>query len=103
MKNVVARLPGREPGKSVLLMAHYDSVPAGPGVSDDMAGVAAILEVARVLKAGPPLRHGVLFLLNDGEEAGLAGRQGLRRAQPGDGRGGGGGEPGGPRHRAARA
>lgn len=73
VNNVLARLPGREPGKSVLLMAHYDSVPSGPGVSDDMAGVAAILEVARILKAAPPLRHGVLLLLNEGEEAGLMG------------------------------
>ena len=40
VSNVLARLPGREPGKSVLLLAHYDSVPAGPGVSDDLAGVA---------------------------------------------------------------
>src|SRR3954453_366660 len=40
VSNVLARLPGREPGKSVLLLAHYDSVPSGPGVSDDMAGGA---------------------------------------------------------------
>jgi Peptidase family M28 len=75
VSNVLARLPGREPGKSVLLMAHYDSVPAGPGVSDDLAGVAAILEAARVLKTGPPPRHGVLFLLDEGEEAQLLGAE----------------------------
>jgi hypothetical protein len=75
VKNVLARLPGREPGKSVLLVAHYDSVGAGPGAGDDMSGVATILEVARVLKASPPLRHGVLLLLNEGEEAGLLGAQ----------------------------
>jgi hypothetical protein len=73
VENVLARLPGREPGKSVLLLAHYDSVPAGPGASDDMTSVAALLEIARVLKAGPPLRHGVLLLIDDGEEAGLLG------------------------------
>src|SRR5436305_3812168 len=64
VQNVVAELPGREPGEAVALMAHYDSVAAGPGVSDDMAGVAAILETARILKAGPPPRHAVLFLLD---------------------------------------
>lgn len=81
VSNVLARLPGREPGKSVLLLAHYDSVPAGPGVSDDLAGVAAVLEAARVLKAAPPLRHGVLFLLDEGEEAGLLGaREFLERS-----------------------
>ena len=30
VNNVVARLDGSEPGQSVLLAAHYDSVPAGP-------------------------------------------------------------------------
>jgi hypothetical protein len=82
VSNVLARLPGREPGRSVLLMAHYDSVPAGPGVSDDLAGAAAILEAARVLKAGPPLRHGVLFLLDEGEEMGLLGAQAFLEHSP---------------------
>jgi hypothetical protein len=80
--NVIARLPGREPGKSVLLMAHYDSVGAGPGASDDLAGVAAILETARVLKAAPPLRHGVLLLLDEGEEAGLLGARAFAAHSP---------------------
>jgi hypothetical protein len=71
--NLVARLEGTQPGKAVLLMAHYDSVPAGPGAADDMAGVAAILEAVRTLKAGPSLRNPVILLLNDGEEAGLLG------------------------------
>jgi hypothetical protein len=80
--NVVARLPGREPGKSVLLMSHYDSVPAGPGASDDMTGVAAVLEAARALKAGSPPRHSVLFLLEDGEEAGLLGASAFAEGSP---------------------
>lgn len=81
--NVVARLEGTQPGgKTVLLMAHYDSVPAGPGVGDDMAGVAAILEAARALKAGPPLRNPVILLLNDGEEAGLLGAHAFEQRSP---------------------
>jgi hypothetical protein len=75
LHNVVARLDGTSPGKAVLLMAHYDSVPAGPGVGDDMSGVAAILEVARALKSGPPLKNPVIFLLNEGEEMGLFGAE----------------------------
>ncbi|HLJ40607.1 MAG TPA: M28 family peptidase, partial [Candidatus Acidoferrales bacterium] len=55
MKNVVARLDGQQPGPAVMLSAHYDSVPAGPGASDDGANVAAILEIARTLKASAPL------------------------------------------------
>jgi hypothetical protein len=73
VRNVLARLDGREGGKAVLVAAHYDSVPAGPGASDDGAGVAALLEVARALKAGPALRHPVVFLFDEGEEAGLLG------------------------------
>lgn len=71
--NILARLPGRSPNQTVLASAHYDSVAAGPGVSDDGAGVAALLESARALKAGPRLERDVWFLVSDGEEAGLLG------------------------------
>jgi hypothetical protein len=73
VKNVLARLDGREPGVSVLLASHYDSVPAGPGASDDGVGTATVLEIARVLKTIPAPRHSVIFLIDDGEEAGLLG------------------------------
>ncbi len=73
VQNVLARLEGRQRGEAVLLAAHYDSVPAGPGASDDGAGVASILEIARALKAGPPPLHPVIFLIDEGEEAGLLG------------------------------
>jgi Peptidase family M28 len=82
VRNVVARLEGSEPGPAVALVAHYDSVGAGPGVSDDLAGVAAILEIARALKAGPPLRHPVLVLLDEGEEAGLLGAAAFEESSP---------------------
>jgi hypothetical protein len=55
------------------LSAHYDSVPAGPGASDDGAGVAGMLEIARILKARPAPRHPIVLLFTDGEEAGLLG------------------------------
>ncbi len=71
VQNVVAHLPGTGDGEGVLLAAHYDSVAAGPGAGDDGAGVAALLEVARALKASGPLPRSVWFLLGDGEEAGL--------------------------------
>ena len=58
---------------AVLLSAHYDSVPAGPGASDDGAGVAGMLEIARILKARPAPRHPIVLLFTDGEEAGLLG------------------------------
>jgi hypothetical protein len=80
--NVLARLPGRQTGKAVLLVAHYDSVPAGPGASDDMTGTATVIEVARALKAGPPLRNTVLLLLDDGEEQGLLGAKAFAESSP---------------------
>ncbi|HXO22828.1 MAG TPA: M20/M25/M40 family metallo-hydrolase, partial [Thermoanaerobaculia bacterium] len=82
VENVVAELPGSDPANAVLLAAHYDSVPAGPGVSDDLAGVAAALEVARALKAGPQPRNSIVFLLDEGEEAGLLGAEAFVASSP---------------------
>ena len=98
VNNIVARLsPSAQPSvqasgdpagsppagdSSVLLSAHYDSVPAGPGISDDAIGVAAVLEIARALKCLPPPRHPVILLIDDGEEAGLLGAQAFVRSHP---------------------
>lgn len=73
VQNVLARLDGTEPGPAVLLAAHYDSVPAGPGAFDDGAGAATVLELARICKSLPQPRHSIIFLVDDGEEAGLLG------------------------------
>ncbi len=67
-------VPGE--GKAIVLLAHYDSVPAGPGASDDESGAAIVLETARALKArGGKTLHPVLAVITDGEEAGLLGAQ----------------------------
>lgn len=61
-------------GKAIVLLAHYDSVPAGPGAADDGSGVATILETVRALKAsGAQGKHPVIALITDGEEFGLLG------------------------------
>jgi hypothetical protein len=73
VENVVARLEGTARDGAVLLMSHYDSVPAGPGAGDAMSGVAAMLEVARAFKNGPPPKNPVILLFTDGEELGLVG------------------------------
>ncbi len=74
VQNVLARLEGSGAGKhAILLMAHYDSVRQSPGASDNGAGVAALLETLRALRASAPPVNDVIFLFSDGEEAGLLG------------------------------
>ena len=82
VENILARLEGTGSGKAVLLAVHYDSVGAGPSVSDDGVAVAAALEIARILKEGPPLTNDVIFLIDDGEEAGLLGAIGFAAEHP---------------------
>ena len=74
--NIVAVLPGTDPTGRVYLAAHYDSVPCGPGASDDGVGTAGILETARALVAsGVRPRNDIVFLLTDAEEPGLLGAE----------------------------
>lgn len=77
--NVLARLPGRANTRAFALTAHYDSVRYGPGAADDGASVAAMLETARALRAGPPLNNDVIFVFTDAEESGLLGAKAFAR------------------------
>jgi hypothetical protein len=72
--NVIAWIPGTANTKAVVLMAHYDTVPTTPGANDNSAAVAALLETARALQAGPTPANDIVFLFTDGEEP--AGRYG---------------------------
>src|SRR3569832_178895 len=73
VEDIIAQVaPGQ--GKAIVMLAHYDSVPAGPGASDDQSGVVTILETIRALKArGIKTRHPIIAVITDGEEAGLLG------------------------------
>ncbi|KOX20716.1 hypothetical protein ADK67_28770 [Saccharothrix sp. NRRL B-16348] len=86
--NVVARVRGTDPavsgGKALLLVAHYDSVPTGPGAADDGAAVAAMLETLRALTTGG-VRNDVVFLFTDGEEVGALGAEAYVRRNGVDG------------------
>ena len=82
VQNLLARLEGTEPGKAVLLVAHYDSWPQAFGASDDGTGVVALLETLRALKAGPPLKNDVIFLFTDAEESGLLGANAFVEEHP---------------------
>ena len=66
--NIFARMPGTASTGAIALNAHYDSGPGGPAASDCAACVASVLEAARALHAGPPLRNDVVFVFSDGEE-----------------------------------
>lgn len=84
-RNVMALLPGTDPllrHEYVLYTAHYDHLGMGEpdargdsiynGFSDNAAGCAMLLAIARYLTAHPPQRS-ALFLWFTGEERGLLG------------------------------
>lgn len=71
--NVIGRFRDAPDEPVVLLVAHYDSVVAGPGIGDDLSSVAALLEIVRALASDGPLRRPVELLFTDGEEQGLLG------------------------------
>ena len=49
--NVIAETPGGDPDNVVVVGAHLDSVPRGPGINDNGSGSASILEVAETYAA----------------------------------------------------
>ncbi len=55
--NLVVTLPGRRwPEQVVLAGAHYDTVHGSPGADDNASGVAAVLELGRLLAGARPGR-----------------------------------------------
>jgi len=81
IENVIAVHKGTGSGKAVLVTAHYDSVAAGPGASDDGAGTAVVLEFARVLRERQT-KNDVVILITDGEETGLRGAVAFAQHHP---------------------
>lgn len=73
LQNVIGRIRGSGAGAAIALIAHYDSVKTTPGAFDNATGVAALLETARALRAGPQLRNDVILLFTDAEEVGRLG------------------------------
>ncbi|KAK4548610.1 hypothetical protein LTR36_009520 [Oleoguttula mirabilis] len=63
---------GRHGG--VLVNAHYDSVSSGYGATDDGMGVVSVLQlISHFTTEGHQPEHGIVALLNNGEENGLYG------------------------------
>lgn len=73
--NLLVRF-GPAEGKALLVMAHYDTVPASPGAIDNAAAVGMLLELARELRDTPPPQP-VIFAFTANEEIGLAGAEAL--------------------------
>lgn len=89
LTNVVGIIPGIEMAstrKTVVIGAHYDhlgfgwpSVQGGdegrlhPGANDNASGIALLLELAKILKKGKPLRHSIVFVAFTGGEVGHRG------------------------------
>lgn len=77
--NSVGELPGAEFGdESIVVGAHHDTTPDSPGANDNAAGVAVMLETARLLSglgASLNIRPGrtLRFVSFGGEEQGLQG------------------------------
>jgi carboxypeptidase Q len=80
--NVLAELPGRDKRAEVVMLgAHLDSWHAGTGATDNAAGVAIVVEAARILKTlALPLRRTVRVALWTGEEQGLYGSRAYVKA-----------------------
>lgn len=73
VRNIVTKIKGENNTRAIALVCHYDSVPTGPGASDDGSAVAAILETLRALAQTRPLKNDLIALFTDGEEVGLLG------------------------------
>jgi len=74
-RNVEAILPG-ERNDSIIICAHYDSVPSSPGADDNGSGVAAVLAAAKAIseyKNELHLIYTIRFVTFSGEEEGLLG------------------------------
>jgi hypothetical protein len=78
---LVARVAGRDSTGVVAWVAHADAVGASGGASDDGAGVAALIEVAKsAVKTGA--RNDLLFVVLEGEELGLIGAEAFLAGDP---------------------
>jgi hypothetical protein len=68
VENLEGEIAGtQKPEEIVLVGAHYDSVPGSSGANDNASGVAAVLEIARLLRE-EPLSRTVRFVTFVNEE-----------------------------------
>ena len=86
--NTIAEIPGSDPvlkDEVVLLGAHFDSVAAATGATDNATGSAAMMEAMRILTAvGAKPRRTIRIALWGAEEQGLLGSRAYVREHYGD-------------------
>ena len=75
-RNVIAQTRTGNPGRIVMIGAHLDSVPDGPGIVDNGSGVATLLEIATRLGADPATPNTVRFAFFGSEENDAEGSSG---------------------------
>jgi Zn-dependent M28 family amino/carboxypeptidase len=72
--NVLAETPTGDPDNVIMVGAHLDSVPRGPGINDNGSGSAGILEIAEAIAARDITpRNKIRFAFWGAEEFGLLG------------------------------
>ncbi len=72
--NVIAQMPGGGGDETVMVGAHLDSEPQGPGINDNGSGSATVLEIAlRLAELDVEPRNRVRFAFWGAEEIGLLG------------------------------
>lgn len=85
LRNVLAKIDGKNPNEYVIVGAHYDHLGIDPlldgdqiynGADDNASGVSAVLQIARAfLATGEQPERTVIFAFWDGEEKGLLGSE----------------------------
>jgi aminopeptidase S len=71
--NVLAERTGANDDRVVIIGAHLDSVPVGPGINDNGSGVAVLLALADALAEVPAPEHTIRLAFWDAEEGGPIG------------------------------
>jgi Zn-dependent M28 family amino/carboxypeptidase len=85
-RNFLAKIPGsKRPDETIMFAAHWDAYGIGPpdaqgrkirpGANDDALGLAGVLELARMFKAGSQPERTLVFAAWTAEERGLLGSQ----------------------------
>ena len=75
VRSVIAQTTTGSAVDVVMVGAHLDSTPLGPGIDDNASGVAAVLETALQMGPKPPIENGVRFAFWAGGKEWMLGSQ----------------------------